>query len=221
MNDYLNRSCVPWPGKILLVLLALTLSCFADTVYDVSIDTSSIAGSDGGLYLQFNPGLAADPASISIDSLNLGGGSLLSSPAPIFDGGSQTSSSSLSSLPLVIDNRASLNDFEQFLQFGTSLDFQVTFHLPSTLSGQSGSIFNFETDAFDPNTSSISPILTGDPSGFIGSISFDQNGAFSMDTLGNDAVLSIRPVSEVPEPSNLVVLTMMLGFGAYRIRQTR
>lgn len=213
---------------VLATLLVFGPLCRADQFYDISITLPSIfTGTTGGLYLQFNPGLLADPASVTVTSFSDPGGSLLSTPAPTVDGDVTPANPSLGALPLTIKNTGALNDFEQFLVFGSSLNFQVDFKLPPTLTGHSGSLLGIEVDqvSLDPqnNITNISPALTGDPSGFLGTISYDQTGIFTVDTLGNDpSILTITPVASpaVPEPASSILGMLLTGLLVSRLLLT-
>lgn len=203
--------------KTAFVLLIASSACLAD-VYDITINTSSQApGSTGAIYLQFAGGLNADPASISITSFMIGapGGLTSSSPNPAAlppgsDGGV---TGSLDSLPLTIDNSTALNDYLHYFTYGPDLSFQVTFHMPVVLVGQSGSTFSFGLTSDD----GLTPVLTQDPSGYIGQISYDLSGAFTTDTLGNDSVETIAS-APVPEPASFLMLAAVLGV-CWRMRR--
>jgi len=196
------------PTKTLLTgIFLVTAVCRADVTYDVHIDTSPFSGSPGAIYFLFASGNMADPASVTITNFSLvAPGALAAAPPPsgftdpIFDGGV---TGSLESLPLNIDNSGGLNDYEHFLIFSSGLSFRVTFHPPAVLSGVSGSELLWQLTSDD----GLTPILTHDPDGFLGTIGFDFDGAFSVDTLGNRGVESVAAVpSTVPEPSSLVLL---------------
>jgi hypothetical protein len=199
------------------IFLIAASACFADE-YDVNITTSSMTpGSTGAIYFEFSGGLNADPASVSITNFTIGPPGMLtsSSPNPIAlppgsDGGVK---GSLDSPPLTIDNSTALNDYLHYFTFGSFLSFQVDFRLPPVLMGQSGSEFDFQLD----DDSGLAPVLTNDASGNIGKILYDQNGAFTTDTLGNDSIETITLVP-TPEPSSWLMLTSALGI-CWRIRR--
>ncbi len=140
-------------------------------------------------------------------------GSLLSTPptaaqnngfstSPTIDG---DVTGALDALPLVIGNTSGLNDYLHFMIFGDSIDFRVGITHPDTLTGDSGSAFLFGLTSDD----GLSPILTQDPSGFLGQIAYDQTGQFSVDQLSDFA--TITGVSEVPEPSTRPLVWVLLG----------
>ena len=193
--------------RIVSALFLCSPACWASTIYQVTIDTSSQSGNNGGIYFQFNGGLDPDPASVSITNFAIGApGSLSALPAPAGNGGV---AGSLDSLPLVIDNSAGNNDYLHFLTFGPTLLFQVSVDFTSPLTGSSGSTFSFGLTADD----GLTPVLTGDPNGFNGQISYDTAGVFTVATLGNDAIETIAPVasSGVPEPGTALLITLAMG----------
>jgi len=190
-------------------LFLLAASCFGDITYTVNIDTSTQAGNPGSIYFQFAPGNNADPASVRISDFLIGAPGSLSG-IPLTDGGV---TGALDSPPLTIDNSSGLNDYLQGLTYGPHISFKVEFQLPPTLSGDSGSELDWALLASDG-----SPLLTVDASGNIGRIFYDEKGAFTSDTLGNDAIESI--VTAVPEPASLLLLTTALGACLIRRRRT-
>jgi hypothetical protein len=193
------------PVKSLVTFLFLFVSvASADMTYGYSvvIDTSSQSGNNGAIYFQFAPGLDADLATVAIDSFSIGApGGLTAAPPPFSDG---NVTGSLDSLPLTIDNSQALNDYEHYLTYGSTLMFHVTFDLPNTLTGASGSELVWQLTAAD----GITPVLTLDDSGNIGAISYDPSGNFTVDTLGNGAVETITATT--PEPA----MTALIGIGA-------
>lgn len=181
--------------------LQVTACCWAGIVvpYNVTIDTSSQAGNNGAIYFSFAGGLNADPASITIQTFSIAApGGLSATPPPFQDGGV---TGSLDSLPLTIDNSSGLNDYEHYLVYGPTVSFRVLFNLPTVLTGNSGSQLVWQLTAAD----GITPVLTNDNSGNIGTIFYDNTGAFTSSTLGNSTIETIA--GTVPEPSTI-------GFGA-------
>ena len=164
------------------------LALSAGAIYHVVIDTSGLTtGSTGYFYLQFNPGLSAGPASAAVTLFNMAPpGSFTGLPA-ITDGGV---SGNLST-SLVLSNSGALNDSLNALVFSTGISFNVTITTPSG-TAPAGSLFGFGLLANDQ----ITPLLTNDPDGFLGTISFDGTNAFT--TNATAAVAGIS--STVPEP---------------------
>ena len=182
-------------------------AAFADS-FDVTIDTSSLSGGSGGIYMLFTvPSSATATVTVSNFSIaspgavldtDLSGG--IVPPGPVSPGAGV--SGALDALPLVFTNATTANDFIQYLNFGPSLSFEVSFDSPV----QTGSVFDFGLTATD----GITPLL-GDPTNaqnpFIGEIAVSDTGAFNT-TAFNDAV-TISPVTTpvpTPEPASLLFL---------------
>jgi hypothetical protein len=201
--------------RFVAVFFLLAFAASADSIigYGVAIDTSSQSGNSGAIYFQFAPGLNADLATVAIDGFSISApGGLVGTPAAFSDGNVL---GSLDSLPLTIDNSQALNDYEHYLTYGSTLTFHVTFDLPDVLAGQSGSEFLWQLTAAD----GITPVLTQDDSGNMGTIAYDTSGSFTVDTLGNDAVETV--VSTTPEPATIAMaaITMLLiGLKGFRGR---
>jgi hypothetical protein len=165
----------------------------------VSVDTSSLAGTSGGIYLAFSPGLNADPASVSITGFTplagLPGG-------PAFTDGGVTGS--LDTGDLVFTNYLyALNDYGEAVTFGATLSFLASFNLPGTLTGQSGS--ELDVQVTEPDL--LTPLLTSDPSGNIVEISYDYTGAFAETSTSQYA--TITPIDGVPEPAMASILAVL------------
>ena len=191
-------------GGICLLLGGIFASAaWAGPIYNIDINTSGLTGTDGAIYFQFNPGLNSDLASITIDPFSIDPPGALTG-TPLTNGGV---TGSLTSLPLVIDNSGGLNDYLHFLTFGSTISFHVAFNLPATLTGDAGSAFGFALTATDGITS----LLTLDPSGNLGQISYELDGTFTATPLADAAQIT----SAVPEPSFtgpvfLVLLTQVV-----------
>lgn len=191
--------------------LQVTACCWAGIIvpYNVTIDTSSQAGNNGAIYFSFAGGLNADPASVTIQTFSIGApGALSATPPPFQDGGV---TGSLDSLPLTIDNSGGLNDYEHYLVYGPTISFRVLFNLPSVLTGNSGSQLVWQLTAAD----GITPVLTNDNSGNIGTIFYDNSGMFTSSALGNSSIETISGAA--PEPSTLLFGAM----GAFLIALKR
>jgi hypothetical protein len=187
-------------------------AAWAGPVYNVTVNTSALSGNDGAIYFQFNPGLNSDLASVRIDPFSIDPPGVLTG-APLTDGGV---TGSLTALPLVIDNSGGLNDYLHFLTFGSTISFHVAFNLPAALVGDAGSAFVFALTGAD----GITPLLTQDPSGNLGEIDYDVNGAFTANSLAAAARIS----SAVPEPAlagPVFLLLLIQGAILFRRRISR
>ena len=191
-----------------LLLVGLMLLASAPGVatlfpYNVIIDTSNVNGTDGAVYMQFNPGpiLPVDPASVSITDFTIDGLPVPVGPeGPYFTG---DVTGSLDSLPLTIANTEGLNDYLHFVTFGNAMRFSVDFDLPA-LTGDSGSTFYFELDGDD----GITPILADDGAPLSGQIDYDVNGAFTVNAF-SEAI----GIEAVPEPASLSLIGLGLAVG--------
>jgi hypothetical protein len=184
----------------------------ADTVsFATTIDTSSVTGTDGGIYLSFAPGLNADPASVSVS----GFAPLAGLPgAPAFTDGGVTGSLDTNDLSFT-NYLFQLNDYGENVTFGSTLSFEVTFQLPDMLTGNSGSEFDIQLTESDLAT----PILTSDPSGNIVEILYDQNGNFTENATSSYA--SVTAAGAAPEPGGILLPAVSLSclLGAMRRRK--
>jgi hypothetical protein len=177
--------------SLLAVLAALAaVPGFASPIYLVVIDTSSASGQAGAIYMQFQPGLNADPASVQLTAYVMTLPGVLSSvPPPEFTAGV---TGGLDAPPLEIPNTLGLNYYLHYLTYGTEIRFTVSLNVPAQITGDSGSTFSFGLTAED----GITPILTTDPFGFAGEIGYDAFGTFTATPLSN-------VVTFVPEPGTL------------------
>jgi hypothetical protein len=191
--------------------VALVVSCVlaalpvcADPMFDVSVDTSALSGSNGFLDFQFNPGAGAEPAFVSITNFSTDG-ALLASPAPAVSG----DVTGLLPALVQITNTDQFNDLFTALQFGSTIHFDLTFGGPAVTSpsgsAQSGSAFGFALFASDGITS----LLTVNPDGFALTAALDTTGALTVqnypsDSAGSPPVVNASPTA-VPEPSSLAL----------------
>ena len=194
-------------------MATLTRASFGSTI-DVTVDTSTLVGQDGGIYFQFNPGLNADPASFSITNFQIGPPGVLepASPLNFFDGGS---SGSLDANNLTIMNSTALNDYGEALKFASTLSFDINLNLPAQLTGNSGSELSIQLTGPDL----LTPLLTQDPTGNLIVVSYDTSGAVNVLSTSADATVS---AATVPEPSALwsgLVCLLVLSIGHFRTKR--
>jgi hypothetical protein len=190
----------------------------ADTLVNVSIDTSSLSGQDGGIYFQFDPGLNADPASVSIANFRVAAPGVLdpASPLNFSDGGV---SGSLDSNNLTISNTFALNDYGEALKFGSGITFVVDLSIPSVLTGDSGSELVIQVTGSDL----LTPVLTADPSGNLVTMSYDTTGTLSVLSTNPDTA-RVSQVAATPEPGGLWLTgsaLVFLGLGGRRWTRKR
>lgn len=187
-------------GRILTVLLGLMLSVFASAAvsnpitYTETINTSSISGTTGSFYFQFNPGPSV-AQSASLQIMNF-----LSDGAPV---GSPVITGDVSgALPATItfDNGTGFNDYFQGFTFGSTLSFLISLSGPALTSpdgvSTSGSTFAFSMFS---DVAGTKPTLTSDTiNGFADVITVNLDGSTTR--------TSYLPVNPVPEPSTLLLL---------------
>jgi hypothetical protein len=200
-------------GFLVVLLFCSACSALAST-FHVNVDTSSFAGSIGGIYFSFSPGLASDPASVSIGSfaIDAPGGLISGDPNPGVDvppGTDGDVTGSLNSLPLMLGNSTGLNDYLQYLKFGNTIKFNFTFNLPATFSGDPSS-FGFEITGAD-GVSSIFPV---DANNFNVQMTFDRTGTLSYTNTTNAIALT----SAVPEPGSIFLLATVAALAPFRKR---
>jgi hypothetical protein len=189
--------------KLLLVLMVCMWSglAFSDSVtYAITVNTSSIAGTNGSLDFQFNPGPLSTQAA-SIEILGFSGGTL----------GTSTSAGDVSgTLPgiVTIDNGSIFNDYFTSYTFGNTLGFDVSFLGPALTSpdGTSTSGSSFAFSMFSDAAGTM-PVLTNDPNGFAVTASVNLNGSTMLTTPS--------PEATVPEPDAAFLLSM--GIAAFMI----
>lgn len=169
---------------------ALVLPAHAET-WQIDIDTASLAGINGSLDLQFNPGASdAQPVQVQISQFStdaaLGGG--------LADG---AVSGSLPSV-LVLDNTAALNAWLQSLVFGNHIAF--TLDIDAALTAGSGS--SFAALLWDAN---FNPLLAA--TGEDAALRINLAPASAPVWINSSAVA----VSAVPEPA--IAYSLLAGLG--------
>jgi hypothetical protein len=200
---------------------AMVLSSFAaaraDIVYQINVNTSSISGTAGSLDFNFNPGLLVTQAA-SLNILNFAsGGTLGGGPSVIGDvsGGALPAT-------LTFDNGTPFNDYFEGFTFGSSLMFDVRLYGPAVNSpdgtSTSGSTFAFST--FSDAAGTI-PTLTSDlTDGFAATIDVNLDGTATVTNFSPQTAIG-SPVSEVPEPSSLLLLGTEVALAAFFLRKRR
>jgi hypothetical protein len=205
--------------KIKLTVIAAIIfaasSAFASLSYDVTVNTSSLAGETGYLYLQYATinGAVASTATVSNFTTN----GVLGAP----DTTDTVNSSAVSgSLPgnVVFANTNPVNDFEQAITFGNTLSFLVSLsNTPSTASPSAVSTLSLGVfaDAFG-----ATPLLNTTPAnpnyaGTVAAINLANNGSTSGQSL--DGSTDVTPT---PIPGALYLLGSGL-MGLFGIRRRK
>jgi hypothetical protein len=152
--------------KTFLLALVFAATLPASTIYQFSLDTSSVAGTAGVLAFQFNPSGGADPATAIVSLFASDGTIGLTPPTYIGD-----ASGTLGTF-ITLGNSTAWNEADFDFTAGTSLFFQVELNIPVITQNVAGSSFGFSF--FSPDFSQA--YLTADPSGFIALIDLNADG---------------------------------------------
>lgn len=205
--------------KYSLFFVALFL-CFASaasastTTYDVTIDTSSIAGTVGSLDFNFDPGpLVTQAASLQIlDFTSTGAGALAGSPTLTGDVSG--------SLPATVtfDNGTAFNDYFEGFTFGTTISFDVTLYgdALSTPDGVSTSGSTFAFSMFSDAAGSVPALTTDTTNGFALTVDVNLDGTTTVADSSGQTIVE-QATATVPEPFTLLFLApTLVGLAAGR-----
>lgn len=191
-------------NRLFLLFALAAAPGVADTMYQVSVNTSSLsAGAMGFIDLAFNGGF---PATATID--NFTGATV--NGATLFTQG--TISGTLPGVVTIGDDNA---DYNEGVRFGSSIDFLLT--LSGTPSGTIGDVFTVSFFGTDDAT----PLLTADENdGFLLQFALGTNGnvtatAFNSPT-GGPSFASVTPVPEPGSASFLLAGLFCAGWYARR-----
>lgn len=204
---------LPWA----LLAVALVHGASADTLYQVTVDTTSLAGTAGTLAFDFiDGGPPANQVTISD----------LSSDGTL--GSSATTGSVSGSAPTTF----TLHDsafFSELVQ-GVTLGKQLTFQLDATTNAPSSgsladtlSFFILDSSGVSNSASALSLITTTDPTqaNSLFTLQIDGTNGADVSIFGASPAVSVTfgpvtgPVTGVPEPGSLPLLTLALGMLAF------
>jgi len=186
---------------LLVLLFGAVGSAMADGLtYDVTVDTSSIAGTSGSLDFQFNPGaLVTQTANLQIEDFT-SDGTL---------GGSILTGDAVGGLPgtVSLDNLTGFNDYFTGFTYGSTLSFLLNLSGPAVTSpdgiSTSGSEFAFSMFS---DAGGTLPVLTSDSvNGYALTSGINLDGTATI--TNNSTQLAVTtPITAAPEPSMLLLL---------------
>jgi hypothetical protein len=185
-----------------LCVCALGTSAAQAAMYQVSVDTSSLAGSNGYLDLQLNPADVSAPTATAAIS-NLQGSLTLLAAADVAGGAG-------GALPGVVslNNSSAFNDYFQSVQFGNVfsviLDINGDFLTQPSLLGTSFALSLYAADG-------INPLLSTDASGALVIFAL-ANQAITFQTFADTNGTHAAQVAPVPLPAGVwLLLSGLLG----------
>lgn len=190
--------------KMLLLLIAFVLlisgSALASLSYDVSVDTSTLNGQSGYLYLQYTPlngvastatvsGFTTNGALGAQDTVDTANGSAVTGTLP----GS-----------VVFANTNGVNDYDQAITFGNSLSFVLSFN--STPGAPAGGVSTFSLGLFADALGTTPLINVNDP---------NVAGTGVMVNLNNDGSTSVQSLDSTVNatPTPIPAAAWMFGSG--------
>jgi hypothetical protein len=186
--------------------------------YHVTVDTSSISGTQGSLDFQFDASdLTSQTATAALTTFT--GGSLIGSPT--FNG---DASGTLFPGPATINNTPAnlVNELIQDFNYGGNLSFDVTLFGDALQNpnGSPGSTFSLTLyDSRGATGNTLLSIDANTPPALL----INVNGDGSTTVTAASGVTATPSVSAVPEPSSLALLASasagLLGYGLFRKRE--
>lgn len=219
----MQRALMNAATRVLLFVscvLLMTLTAKADAIYNVSLNTSSLAGT-GQYYVNFQlvQGAAITSNTATLSAFNFGAGSAVGAPLPDPD----TTSGAAGSLTdqVTITTSDFFNQFTQEFNPGNTLSFVLG--LTQESAGETPDQFSFGL-LYDDGTGSLVNIPTTDPGNAFFTV--DINPRLVVNTFGTDPgqtrfSLSAPTLTAVPEPTTTLLLSSGLGVMALKLRRRR
>jgi len=186
------------------------------TVYQVTVDTSSISGTAGSFDFNFNPGpLVTQSASLQVLTFATNG---------TLSGGPMLTGNVAGTLPATVtfDNGTGFNDYFQGFTLGSILMFQVGLYGPAVSSpdgvSTSGSAFAFSMFS---NAAGTTPVLTTDTThGFAFTVNVNLDGTATVtNSAGSYVTVQVNLVVQTPQTITFGPLNN-IGFSAAPITLT-
>jgi PEP-CTERM motif len=184
---------------IFALLFGAVGSAMADGVtYNVTVNTSSIAGTAGSLDFQFNPGgLVTQAANLQILGLTTDGAL----------GTGMATGDAAGTLPgtVTFDNGSGYDDYFTSFTFGNTISFLLNLFGPAVTSpdGTSTSGSSFAFSIFSDPAGSIPALTTDTTNGFALAANINLDGTISLNNYSSE--LTAAPVA-TPEPGTLLLL---------------
>lgn len=171
--------------KIKLLVFAVIMfaasSAFASFSYDVTVDTTSLNGTAGYLYLAYMTGTNNIPSTVSVQNFATDG--TLGATAQGWDANSGNHVSGTLPATVSFTNGTNLvNDLNQAITFGNTFSFSLA--LPDSTSSTTGSTFALQlfSDALG-----MTPLKTADGTLFTANLNGDGTVAFTVADAGTQA----------------------------------
>jgi hypothetical protein len=182
--------------KIKLLVIALIMfaasSAFASLGYDVTVDTSSLFGQSGYLYLQYIGANAASSTS-TVSNFTTDGTLALSPSAGYFNGSAGT----LTTGAVTLSSGGTIEgtDYNHGITFGNTVSFLVSF--PSLASGgTTGGVSTFSLGLYS-DASGITPLLNingGNYAGTVALVNLMNDGTTSAQSLDSTTTATPTPI---------------------------
>jgi len=176
--------------KLQLLIVALITfiasSAFAALSYTVSVDTTSLSGTDGYLYFQYLPVSGADSvATVSSFTTN---GQIAPDPSANVVDGSAVSGQLPGSVAFA--NTNGVNDYNHAIHFGNTVSFLLSLSDPAP-GGQAGGSSTFSLGLFS-DEGGLAPLVTG--SGTLFTVSLLNDGSSTTQIMANEATVTPTPI---------------------------
>jgi PEP-CTERM motif len=192
-----------------LLLLIASLIVFASVAsaapitYQVTVNTSSIAGTTGSLDFNFNPGpLVTQAASIQIQDFTSNGTLAEACPCGTGDVTGQLPST------VTIDNGTAYNDYFDDFTFGSTLSFDLSFYGPALTApnGTSTSGSTFAFSMFSDPAGTVPALTSNTTYGYAAMIDVNLNGTTTPLDYSSETT-----ITAVPEPGTWSLMALGIG----------
>ncbi len=175
---------------VIAIIMLAASSAFASLGYEVTVDTSSLIGQSGYLYLQYDP-LNAVASTANVSGFVTDGTLGAQDTVDVVNGTAVTGS-----LPgsVTFANTNGINDYNHAITFGNSLSFLVSF--ASTPGTPAGGVSTFSLGIFG-DAFGLNPLLNtngGNYAGTVAMINLQNDGSTSTQILDSSTTATPTPV---------------------------